>query len=163
MPIPNQIQNSPHAYAHVWTGPLLVGAPVGPQGALVQGANKTRQFITYIEVLEQGAHDPAIRTLVQQRNMIPRPMHRGRVAPLNNLANPLAYYATHGQESARIVSRYMAQRWSANPNKNNAVFTVNVAHPLAVQGQIQPNGFSYDITMYYDVATIYVVFHCYHQ
>src|SRR3954467_9048007 len=97
MPVPNDIQNNPLAYAQVWTGNRNVTGRGTPQAP---GVVKARRFVTYIEVLEQGAHDPEIRTLAIQRGMTPRPMHRGRVSPLNTTATQLTYYAPHGQEAA---------------------------------------------------------------
>jgi len=85
MPVPNDIQNNPLAYAQVWTGNRNVTGRGTPQAP---GVVKARRFVTYIEVLEQGAHDPEIRTLAIQRGMTPRPMHRGRVSPLNTTATP---------------------------------------------------------------------------
>jgi hypothetical protein len=152
------------AYAHVWTGNVNVaGRPtVVPGAAPVPGKVKAKSFVTYIEVLEQGAHDPAIRAIAVQRGMQPRPMHAGRVRPLNVNPNPLAYYAAHGPVAAGIVSAYMTRTWTANPNVQE-VFVRNRAVQLAVQAQRQANGYSYEVTMWYDVAVVYVAFHCYYN
>ncbi len=156
------VLNQP-AYAHVWTGNLQVqgkrtiaiGAPP------IAGRMKQKRFITYIEVLEQGAHDPAIRSLVHPRGLgNPRPMHEGRVNPRNNNADPLTYYAVHGPQAARLASEEMTRKWTANVG-NNTVFVRGAAHVLAQQGVRQPNGFCYETTMWYDVGDIYVAFHCY--
>src|SRR5260370_21746210 len=149
MPIPNAIAQNPNAYAHVWTGPGNV--QVRPTPGVLPVPVKARQFHTYIEVLEQGAHDPAIRTLAVQRGMQPRPMHVGRVAPLNVGANVLTYYQPHGQVSAGIVATYMTQRWTNNPNPALTIFQPNTAYMPAVQGVSQPNGYSHQITMRYDI------------
>ena len=45
---------------------------------------------------------------------------------------------------------------------NAIVFQIGQAHQLTVQGVRQPNGFHYEITMWYDVGDVYVAFHCYH-
>ena len=161
MPVPNAIAHSPLSYALVWTGPVNV--QVRPTPGVLPVPVKARTFHTYIEVLEQGAHDPEIRSLAIARGMQPRPMHRGRVAPLNTGANALTYYQTHGQVVAGLVATYMTQRWTNNPNPAVTVFQPNTAYLPSVQAVIQPNGFSYEITMWYDTADIYAAFHCYHR
>ena len=67
--------------------------------------NKT--FITYIEVFEQTAHDAGLHAFAKQRGIDPRRAHRGQVRPANTGANPLAYYATHGQQAAAMVGDFM--------------------------------------------------------
>ncbi|NDC79435.1 MAG: hypothetical protein EBZ67_16435 [Chitinophagia bacterium] len=161
--MPEPVELNRPAYAHVWTGNLQVEGKrtIAIGAAPVAGRMKQKRFITYIEVLEQGAHDPAIRALVQSRRLgNPRPMHRGRVNPNNTNADPLAYYAVHGQEAARLASEEMTRRWTANVG-NNTVFVRGAAHVLAQQAVRQPNGFCYETTMWYDVDDVYVAFHCY--
>ena len=45
---------------------------------------------------------------------------------------------------------------------NDNLFVRKAKHTLTSQGEIQDNGFSYDVTMWYDNTDIYVAFHCYH-
>lgn len=162
MPIPAVLNGQ--AYAHVWTGRLDVeGKRTLVRGMPpVNGRMKEKRFITYIEVLEQGAHDPTIRSLVQRNRLgNPRPMHRGRVNPVNaNAGNPLAYYAAHGPVAAHMAADEMTRRWTTNAD-NTTVFVQGAAHTLVQQSVQQANGFCYETTMWYDVNDIYVAFHCY--
>jgi len=155
------------SYAHVWTGNLQVeGKRTVAQGVpTVAGRMKQKQFITYLEVREQGAHDPRIRSLRleilrKHGGQSARPMHLGRVYPANNGANPLTYYAAHGPEAARLASEEMTRVWTANVG-NNTVFVQGAARQLVGQGVRQANGFCYETTMWYDVGDVYVAFHCY--
>ncbi len=157
--MPEPLILSGDAYARVWQGDLTVEGK--RSGTPAAGRMKQRRFRAYVEVLEQGAHDPAMRALVQQRRLgNPRPMHRGLVRPANTGADPLAYYPAHGQEAARLAAEEMTRRWTLNTG-NNTVFVRGAAHVLAQQSVIQPNGFCYETTMWYDVDWIYVAFHCY--
>jgi len=98
-------------------------------------------------------------------------MHRGRVSPLNTTATQLTYYAPHGQEAADIVSQFMTATWMMNPNPNNTVFAPNTPRVVGGQAIIRNNGYSYEITMWYDVGnvpleppvSVYVAFHCYYR
>ncbi len=156
MPIPD-FRNSV-AFAHVWTGNLDVTGKT-PIGA-VSGPIRSRRFITYVEVVEQGAHDAIMRNLTRQRAMEPRHMHLGRVNPNNTVQNGLNYYVEHGQMAARLVGIEMTAKWEKN-NQNNRVFARGEKHQLGVQKTQQDNGHCYEITMWYDVSDIYVAFHCY--
>ena len=161
MPAPAAL--STLAYVHVWTGNLNVtGKATNVNGVIAPGPVKNRRFLTYIEVSEQGAHDPAMRSLAQSRHIAVRPMHEGRVNPNNagTAATAAAYYAGHGQVAAGLVGVEMTRRWTAN-NANNSVFVQGQAWTLAIQADVQPNGHCYEVTMWYDVADIYVAFHCY--
>ena len=151
------------SYVHVWTGNLNVaGKPIIAGGVATPGRISNKRFITYVEVSEQGAHDPVMRSLAQARRLAVRPMHRGRVNP-NNPGDALtaaAYYAPHGQMAASLVGAEMTRRWTAN-NANNTVFVQGQAWTLAIQAVRQNNGHCYEVTMWYDVHDIYVAFHCY--
>ncbi|MBX9661953.1 hypothetical protein [Novosphingobium sp.] len=129
MPVPAVLQGA--SYAHVWTGQLdVTGKSVGGQAPV-----KERNFITYIEVREQGAHDPEIRSLWQEiirqnpGSPAPRPMHEGRVNPRNAPATRLTYYQTHGQMAASMASQELTRKWDQN-RTNNTVFTRGMAHQL---------------------------------
>jgi hypothetical protein len=165
MPVPIAISGNPLAYAQVSSDLVNVEGrrTIQPGRAPIPGVIKQRRFTNYIEVLEQGAHDPAIRTLAIQRGIDPRPMHRGRVNPLNGGQDPLTYYAPHGLIVAGLVSRFMTKKWTDNANPAATVFVPNAAQTLLTQGIIQPNGYSYEITMWYDTTDIYTAFHCYYR
>jgi hypothetical protein len=164
MPTPTVLTSK--SYAHVWTGNLQVEGKrtVVTGQPTIAGRIKQKRFITYIEVLEQGAHDPKIRSLVHPRQLgNPRPMHEGRVKPNNtgtDETTSLAYYAAHGPVAARMAAEELTRRWTANTT-NNTVFVRGAAHTLAQQAVVQPNGFCYETTLWYDVNDVYVAFHCY--
>jgi hypothetical protein len=159
MPIPPALTN--RQFGHVWTGNLNVGPNVRNPGRGVV----TKRFLAYIESYEQSAHDATIAGYALQIGGASRPPHRGQVQPANNnRQQPLAYYAVHGQVAAGLAAAEMQRRWTAAAagGANPTVFQPGRAYPLAVQGQQQPNGFHYEVTMWYDVADVYVAFHCYH-
>ena len=54
----------------------------------------------------------------------------------------------------------MTKAWKDNKT-NNTVFVRGEKTVLAVQGVAQPDGYGYDVSMWYDVHDIYVAFHCY--
>lgn len=161
MPVPTALTTQ--SYIHVWTGNLNVaGKPINAGGVITPGKIKNKQFITYVEISEQGAHDPAMRSLAQKRGLAVRPMHRGRVNPNNggNADTAHAYYPTHGQMAASLVGAEMTTRWTNNTT-NNKVFVRGQASTLTIQGIVQNNGHCYEVTMWYDVNDVYVAFHCY--
>ena len=103
MPVPSDLRGAnANKYAEVWRG--QVGVKAGPRAPGPAGGRKPRvlrkTFITYIEIYEQTAHDAGLNGFAQQRGIEPRRAHRGQVQPANNGANPLTYYATHGQKAA---------------------------------------------------------------
>jgi hypothetical protein len=153
------ILNDQINYAPVWDGLLGVGANVqNPNRAIPQ-----KHFYGFIELYEQTAHDAALHPFIRRMGGNPRlPMHRGLVQPPNNIQDPIPYYRAHGQVAGQIVAQQMHTIWNNNPNPLATVFRVGVARPLTVQGVQQPNGFHYEITMWYDVVDIYFAFHCYH-
>jgi hypothetical protein len=187
MPIP-AVLNNHITYGWCWTGVLNVGVNARNPGRA--GGMVTKNFHAYVENYEQSAHDTAMAGYVRQLGGNSRPPHRAQVVPANNnLVAPLTYYATHGQVSSTLAAAEMQQKWTAaatataaanaaaaaatNPRSvtraasalaasNATVFTVGQAHQLTVQGVRQPNGFHYEITMWYDVGDVYVAFHCYH-
>jgi len=161
MPAPAAL--STQSYVHVWTGNLNVsGKPTNAGGMITPGRISNKRFLTYVEVSEQGAHDPVMRSLAQARGLAVRPMHRGQVNP-NNVGNATTahiYYAPHGQMAASLVGAEMTRRWTNNTT-NNTVFIQGQPWTLAIQAIVQNNGHCYEITMCYDVSDIYVAFHCY--
>jgi hypothetical protein len=161
MPIPG-VLNDPITYGQVWTGVLTVGQNVrNPQRA---GGVVTKTFRAYVENYEQSAHDRAMAAYVQRLGGRPRSPHRAQVNPANNNPMPLAYYATHGQVASGLVAAEMQQRWTAAAaaGGNATVFQPGQARTLTVQGIRQPDGYHYEVTMWYDVNDVYVAFHCYH-
>ena len=151
------------AYLHVWTGNLNVsGKSTNAGGVITPGRITDKQFFTYVEVSEQGAHDPVMRSLAQSRGLTVRPMHRGRVNPNNagNAATAGVYYAPHGQMAASLAGAEMIRRWTNNTT-NSTVFVQGQPWTLVIQAVVQNNGHCYEVTMWYDVGDIYVAFHCY--
>jgi hypothetical protein len=150
-------------YAEVWRG--QVGVSTATSGVAKGSRQRVKQktFITYIEVFEQTAHDAGLHAFAKQRNIDPRRAHRGKVQPDNTGANPLAYYATHGQMAAAMVADFMTAKWEETVRGNSNVFVQKAKQTLTSQGQVQSNGFCYDVTMWYAGNEVYVAFHCYHS
>lgn len=168
MPVPDEILRNSISYERVWRGDLPVRGR--------DGSSKLRTFHAYVEVMEQGAHDPTIRSVFQSRGGAPRPMHEGRVKPKNdNAAVPFAYYSALGRQAAEIASNWMTEQWAAQKTVEDAerrtVITkqyadrtpalTSAAKNISVQKLRQDNGFSFEITMWYQVSEIYLAFHCY--
>jgi hypothetical protein len=147
----------------VWRGQVgVTGATrtswrTGARQRLIQ-----KNFITYIEIYEQTAHDSGLHAFAKGRGISPRGHHRGQVSPANDGANPLTYYQTHGQKAAEMVSAFITKKWNETVKANENTFVRNAKQTLTTQSEVQDNDFSYDVTMYYDNTDIYVVFHCYH-
>lgn len=160
MPVPADLsgKNEP-MFANVWTGTLGVAGAVRTGGYAPRMLQK--RFITCIEIFEQTAHDAGLHGFAKERKITPRRAHKGQVAPANNGADRLAYYAVHGQEAAAMVAEYMTATWNATVNTNNNCFVQKARNTLASQGMVRHNGFSYEITMWYDGNDVYVAFHCY--
>jgi hypothetical protein len=120
-------------------------------------------FHAYVENYEQSAHDSAMAGYVRRLGGASRSPHRAQVQPANTMAAPLTYYATHGQVASGLAAAELQRGWAAAAagGGNATVFTVGQARTLTVQGVRQPNGFHYEVTMWYDVGDIYVAFHCY--
>ncbi|MBL8898370.1 MAG: hypothetical protein JNM84_12110 [Planctomycetes bacterium] len=161
MPIPNDLTgNNAEKFAEVWRGQLgVTGGTRQKSGGTSRVLQKN--FITYIEIFEQTAHDAGLRGFAQQRGIQPRRAHTGQVSPANTGNNPLTYYETHGQEAAAMVGEYINEKWNQTVTTNNNYFVQRAKNTLASQAEIRPNGFSYEITMWYDGNDIYVAFHCY--
>jgi hypothetical protein len=144
-------------YGPAWSGVLAV-APTAKNSNRA-AVNKT--FHTFVECYDQSKHDAQMKSYRTKNNAEYRTAKGTQVSPANsNATAPFAYYATHGQMAASIVAQEMHDKWEANTT-NSSVFTRGAACALAVQGTLQPNGYYYDVTMWYDVADIYVSFHCY--
>ncbi len=162
MPPPSDLTgNNANKFAEVWRGQL--GVTAGPRQHGLPNRVLQKNFITYIEIFEQTAHDAGLHGFARQRGIDPRRAHRGQVSPANNGANPLTYYATHGQVAAGMVSAFITARWAATVNTNSNTFVQNAKQTLTSQSVVQPNGFCYDVTLWYAGADIYVAFHCYHS
>lgn len=160
MPIPKDLDGkNANKYAEVWRGQLNVTGATRSSRTSPRIFSKT--FITYIEIFEQTAHDSALNGFAQRRGIEPRRAHRGQVAPANNANNPLPYYAAHGQHAASMAGAFITGKWEQTVNANTNTFVQNSKQTLTSQSQRQPNGFCYDITLYYEGNEIYVVFHCY--
>jgi hypothetical protein len=160
MPVPNDLSgNNANKFAPVWRGQLNVTGATRSSRRTSRVFHKT--FITYIEIFEQTAHDAGLRGFAQQRGISPRRAHKGQVNPANNGPNPLTYYSVHGQEAATMVGEFITQKWNETVTTNDNYFVRSAKNTLTSQAEVRPNGFSYDITMWYDGDTIYVAFHCY--
>lgn len=160
MPIPKDLSgDNANKFAEVWRGQLGVTGATRSSRASPRVLDKN--FITFIEIFEQTAHDKGLRGFAQRRGIQPRHKHKGQVNPDNDEANPLDYYETHGQEAAQMVAEFMTEKWNASVNTNNNCFVQKAKHTLSSQADIRENGFSYEVTMWYDAADVYVAFHCY--
>jgi hypothetical protein len=123
-----------------------------------------KMFHAYLENYEQSAHDKTIATYCLSLKGATRSPHDSKVKPPNtNVKLPLVYYSTHGKEASKLAAACMQKHWTdaLNAGKDSTVFTSGKAYSIAVQGKKQGNGFCYEITMWYDVADVYVAFHCY--
>lgn len=168
MPVP-ALLNNPVAYGNVWNGALVVGprARIGGRGAGV--VSKT--FHAYVELYEQCAHDGRVSSYVRSMGANSRPPHGRQVAPANAHTVPLAlnYYGSgptgqgHGRVASQIVAQQMHQRWTsaAHAPAGGAPVLLGQRVSLAVQGIVQPNGFQYDVSMWYDGSDVYLAFHCF--
>lgn len=152
MSIPAELTNR-HVYTPVWSGRIRI--PIQGVGNS-QRTYTEKTFHAFIENTEQSAHDPAMRAFCQALHVGVRPNHRGQVNPRNDSNPATNYYRSHGEVASEVTRDVMVRRWRAN-----TTFQTNVAYPLAVQAARQPNGYHYEITMWYDVRDIYVTFHCY--
>jgi hypothetical protein len=155
--------NNANKHAEVWRG--QVGVSTATSGAAKGNRQRVKQktFFIYIEIFEQTAHDAGLHAFARQRGIQPRRAHRGQVQPANNNRdNPLEYYAPHGQMAADMVADYITARWNATVTTNDNIFVQTAKHTLASQAQVQPNGFCYEVTMWYADNEVYVAFHCYH-
>ncbi len=162
MPIPKDLSgDNAYRHAEVWRGQL--GVSGGPRiGAAPRSIRK--EFVTFIEIFEQTAHDSGLHALAKQRGITPRRAHKGQVSPANAGNDRLAYYGVHGQEAAAMVSEYITARWTATVNAQGNCFVRGAKTTLTSQSERRRVGnvdYSYEITMWFDNETIYVAFHCY--
>lgn len=180
MPVPDEILKNRFTYEPVWSGALRV---TGRNGSF-----KMRTFYSYVEVMEQGAHDTTIRSVWLSRGGKERPMHEGLVEPANTDTRlPFEYYRPLGRQAAEITSNWMTERWAAQKveeaeqkvkeaakkaeaQKRHRKYVdettfapalTSEATKISVQKKRQDNRFSFEITMWYQVSEIYLAFHCY--
>ncbi len=158
MPPPADLTGGENANKHlqVWSGQVnvLTGH---------QNRSKAKTFTSFIEIYEQTSHDPGLHQLARQRGIQPRRRHEGQVAPANPGNNNVAYYATHGMEAAKMASEWITSKWEETVNTNQNYWVRGKKQTLTWQAKVRPNGFSYEITLWYDDSDIYTAFHCYEQ
>ena len=151
MPVPNQLASA--FYYPVWNGALAVQS-ADQHG----GRNKTKTFFAYLEVGDQCKHDNSMRGYCLRNNVTARRTQDTQVRPANN--GNFAYYQARGQVACRRVARFMHDRWTAN-TVNSQVFDSAGSETLTVQGEVQSDGWHYEMTMYYRGNDVHVAFHCY--
>jgi hypothetical protein len=155
VPLPKDLTDS-NATKHlqVWSGPL--GVATGGQKR-----TKIKTFTSFIEIFEQSAHDSGLRQLALQRGITPRRAHKGRVTPANPGTDNVAYYATHGEEAAKMAGEWITSKWEETVATNNSYWVRGMKQTLTWQSKRRANGFSYEITLWYADTECYTAFHCY--
>jgi len=155
MPLPKDLSgDNANKHLQVWSGQF--GVITGGQKR-----SKTKTFTCFIEIYEQTSHDAGLRQLAQQRGISPRRAHEGQVNPANPGTNNVGYYATHGQESAKMASEWITSKWEETVNTNQSYWVRGMKQTLTWQRKVRPNGFSYEITLWYNDDECYTAFHCY--
>lgn len=60
-----------------------------------------------------------------------------------------------------MVGEFITRKWAETVQTNSNTFVTKAKQTLTSQSEVRPNGFCYDVTLWYDSTDIYVAFHCY--
>lgn len=123
-------------------------------------AQLTRNFIAYLEVAMQAKHDILLSGYCRTIGFDPRRSdgtqithRRGTTAA--QVLGMGGFYAQRGAIASEATLRSMLGKWTANETLN-----IGTRYDPAVLSRVQRDRYQYDISYWYDVQDIYVLFHC---
>ncbi len=160
MPVPRDLQNLGNATYYMGNFPLTFNNPHQRYGGR---ARLTKNFYVYLEVVFQAKHDRAMYAYCRSIGIQPRNNAGTQVGHNYGPNDAFSYfYPQKAHIAANVSLGNMLRRWgSARNNPGVSVFTPEVRVDAAVQGIVQEDGYSYEISYWYDNDNIYVLFHCY--
>lgn len=158
MPIPNVLTDVTSYY------------PIGLQEQTFQNPNVhgTRQNITrifhpYLETYFQSKHDFVVRYYLMRnawsyRNEAGNQIIHGQGVTFEQaIAN---FYINRAATAIQIVERQLVTGWGTN-RANVSVFPLGQHQYAAIQRILQPDGYRYELSYWYDGSDVYLSFHCY--
>jgi hypothetical protein len=155
MPVPDDLDNDHHKLIFTIRQDIAVN-----QGQANRRQAVSKNFHVYLELYFQGKHDQAVRAYCASKRIETRRSDGSQVDPRNgNSDDPCIYYQEHAATMVNEVCGQMRQRWQRN-NNNNTVFIAGHQNMANIQGR-RIDGYSYEMSYWYDYGDIYIAFHCY--
>lgn len=134
-----------------------------PKAATASRITLSRVFRVYLEVAMQAKHDANMRSYCDGMGIAKRNRDGSQVS--NSGATGAAalqtFYRTKSTIAATIARDGMQTKWGAQGANGAPVFTPGTRVDASVQRMLQTDGFRYEVSYWYDVQDIYVLYHCY--
>lgn len=160
MPLPQKIQQLGQSAHKCGDFPRLFNNPA--QQANAGRAQINRTFHVYLELCMQSKHDQLLSGYCKSLKLQPRKqqqtqiIHHGATA-----ASVLAgFYQQRAIVAADIARDEMIAKWRVGAAEGESVFTKGAQVDAAVQMDIQPDGYQYELSYWYDGPDVYVLYHC---
>jgi hypothetical protein len=161
MPLPRDITAMGSSAHRVLMAPLAVVNPK-PSGGR---ATLNKNFHVYLELTMQSKHDGLMRGYCKKVGVVDRKEDGTQVTHTSGATAEAALtgiYADKGRIAAEAVAAQMTEKWrTTTPAPGKGVFTPGVRVDAGLQKKPQRDGWGYEVSYWYDVQDIYVLFHCY--
>lgn len=137
-----------------------------------RGPNNMRNFHVFLELTMQAKHDGLIAGYCESIDVVAR---RGQDSQVEHDATTgvgalTGFYVARAATAAAVVVEQMEARWNAQPEGRPTPVFTRLAPGYAgsqaaqvdalVQHDVQPDGYQYEISYWYDGPDIYVLYHC---
>jgi len=159
MPVPQAVVDQGTNYHLVTTVTKSFDAPrAGASGAV---RRVTKHFHCYLELYFQAKHSQLIRGYCDGKG-IDRRRDTGEMCVENQTA-PVAlsaggFYGARSATAADIVYHHMRRKWGGAQGAGPIIGLG--PHHCAAQAIVQPDGYQYEVSYYYDVDA-YLFYHVY--
>ena len=134
-----------------------------PKAGTAGRTTLNRNFRVYLEVAMQAKHDANMRSYCDGAGIAKRSMAGTQVpnSGANGAAALQGFYKTKSTVAATVARDQMQTKWAAQGPNGPLVFTPGTRVDASVQRVLQADGFRYEVSYWYDVQDIYVLYHCY--
>lgn len=161
MPLPLEIRQSGDASYNCGNYYIGISNPKRQQG---ERATIYKNFKAYLELEMQSKHDQWVSGYCHSLQLSPRKQDGSQITHKKNATKQDVldgFYNEKGRTASDVVVDIMKEKWSKPTQSGESEFEQGKRYDAAVQKKKQSDNYRYEISYWYDVKDIYVLFHCY--